>query len=218
VILGRQQLIPSQGIGFGNIPVDFGQKPDADRASLGWGHSGDSTAPVSVCYTTAMPRKLRIAVSVFFGLLTVALCVLWVRSFSRYEQLGTQTARDGAAVPTVVESWRGQLWFVWPEHGVSATKWFYDSTPPEIYFHTTDLSEVWRPKDTFGFAMRYAPELPVGGGRLGVAVPHWFLVAVLIAIAAAPWVRWYKRFSLRTLLIATTLVAVLLGLAVWAGQ
>ena len=28
-----------------------------------------------------MARKLRIAVSVFFGVLTVALCVLWVRSY-----------------------------------------------------------------------------------------------------------------------------------------
>jgi hypothetical protein len=29
-----------------------------------------------------MARKLRIAVSVFFRVLTVALCVLWVRSYS----------------------------------------------------------------------------------------------------------------------------------------
>jgi len=48
----------------------------------------------------------------------------------------------------------------------------------------------------------------------GVAVPHWFPVLVLAALAAAPWIRWSRRFSLRTLLIATTLVAVVLGIFV----
>jgi hypothetical protein len=33
--------------------------------------------------------------------------------------------------------------------------------------------------------------------------------------AALPWTRWSRRFTLRTLLIATTLVAVVLGLIVW---
>jgi hypothetical protein len=41
---------------------------------------------------------------------------------------------------------------------------------------------------------------------------HWCLVALGITLAAAPWLRW--RFSLRTLLLATTLVAVLLWLFV----
>jgi hypothetical protein len=44
--------------------------------------------------------------------------------------------------------------------------------------------------------------------------PYWFLILLTAAIAAAPWLRWPKRFSLRTLLIATTLVAVVLGLIV----
>jgi hypothetical protein len=47
----------------------------------------------------------------------------------------------------------------------------------------------------------------------GVLVPHWFLLVLAGTFAALPWLRW--RFTLRTLLIATTLVAVVLGLAVW---
>jgi hypothetical protein len=42
--------------------------------------------------------------------------------------------------------------------------------------------------------------------------PHWFLSALAATFAIVPWIhklRW--RFSLRTLLIATTLVAVGLG-------
>ena len=42
-----------------------------------------------------------------------------------------------------------------------------------------------------------------------VALPCWFLVITLGTLSGLPWVKW--RFSLRTLLIATTLVAVVLG-------
>jgi hypothetical protein len=43
-------------------------------------------------------------------------------------------------------------------------------------------------------------------------IPHWFPVAITAALAAGAWPYWTTRFSLRTLLIATTLVAVVLGL------
>jgi hypothetical protein len=48
-----------------------------------------------------------------------------------------------------------------------------------------------------------------------VVLPHWFALALIATGAAVPWMQWSKRFSLRTLLIATTLVAVMLGLIVW---
>jgi hypothetical protein len=44
-----------------------------------------------------------------------------------------------------------------------------------------------------------------------VVLPYWFLLCIAIAMATVPWIRWSKRFGLRTLLIATTLVAVALG-------
>ena len=45
-------------------------------------------------------------------------------------------------------------------------------------------------------------------------VADWMIVFFCILISAASWLPW--RFSLRTLLIATTLFAVVLGLVVWA--
>jgi hypothetical protein len=45
----------------------------------------------------------------------------------------------------------------------------------------------------------------------GFVVPYWSLVSSFVMLAALPWVRW--RFSLRTLLIATTLIAILLATA-----
>ena len=46
-----------------------------------------------------------------------------------------------------------------------------------------------------------------------IVMPYWLLLFFTLAVAAAPRIR---RFSLRTLLIATTLVAVVLGLIVAA--
>ena len=48
-----------------------------------------------------------------------------------------------------------------------------------------------------------------------VYLPHWLPAMIVAAIGTAPWLPWFSRFSLRTLLIATTLVAVVLGLIVW---
>jgi hypothetical protein len=46
-----------------------------------------------------------------------------------------------------------------------------------------------------------------------VAAPYWLLVPLAVALAFAPWIRW--RFSLGALIIATTLVAAVLGSAVY---
>jgi hypothetical protein len=64
-------------------------------------------------------------------------------------------------------------------------------------------------------------------GYFLITIPFWFVSALTVVIAATPWTpvqvafvrgliaRIPYRFSLRTLLIATTLVAVTLGLLVW---
>ena len=49
-------------------------------------------------------------------------------------------------------------------------------------------------------------------------VPDWLLATLCVLIAATPMLAWPKQFSLRTLLIAMTLVAVGLGLAVYANR
>jgi hypothetical protein len=57
-------------------------------------------------------------------------------------------------------------------------------------------------------------EVDKRAGRV-VVIPHWSPVLLFGAIASCPWLPWFKwRFSVRTLLIATTLVAVGLGMVV----
>ena len=54
-----------------------------------------------------------------------------------------------------------------------------------------------------------------GGWEL--LLPHWAIGSMAVAVAAAPWSRQLRlRFSLRTLLIVTTLAAGVLGLFVYA--
>jgi hypothetical protein len=53
-------------------------------------------------------------------------------------------------------------------------------------------------------------------GIESVGVSYWLLTLGTFAIGTVPWLRW--RFSVCTLLIATTLVAVVLGAIVWAAR
>jgi hypothetical protein len=86
------------------------------------------------------------------------------------------------------------------------------STPPIAYLHSNsqDVNKHanLRPKTFMGFTLVREPSVTYG------SMPYWFVIAVTTVTAAAPWAR--DRFSLRTLFIATTLVAVVLGVIVWA--
>lgn len=45
-----------------------------------------------------------------------------------------------------------------------------------------------------------------------VSVPYWFWVSVAAALAGVPWIKWSRRFNLRTLFIVMTLIAAILGI------
>lgn len=144
-------------------------------------------------------RKLRITWSVVWGALAALLCVLWVRSHRVADIISLRLYSSTVLGITLDKG------------GVLAL--FY--SPP-----TTPTQQV-------PFHMRYppGPRIPnfkpwtygnVSTGRY-VQAPLSLSVVGALLLAAAPWSR-YQRFSLRTLLIATTLVAVVLGLIVWAAR
>lgn len=143
-------------------------------------------------------RKLRIVWSVAWGLVASLLCVLWVRSYWWYDlkQGGGITSANGC---------------LHVGREVKLT-WYADSTPikPEIITHEFGFTTITTVGPTVG-----STAVPVGGG--GIGLPYWLLVMSALALVVAPWIRQLPyRFSLRALLIATTLVAVGLGLIVWA--
>jgi hypothetical protein len=160
-------------------------------------------------------RYLRIAFSVTCLIACVLLIVLWVRSYSVWDILSYSTALppDGEEdeVPRQVdfESWRG----VCSVYAEPLSSW---ETEPATFLNrwqfSTKAPPVWLPQTHWSF--EYDPILE----SREIKVPHWFFVISCSALAAVPWFPWSKRFSLRTLLIATTLLAVVLGLAVWASR
>ncbi len=142
-----------------------------------------------------MLRKLRIAFSAACGIVCLFLIVLWVRSHW---------------VQDVVWGWFPISGYLQLNSNTGHVKmivngeqqepvWQYESRAPDPLRHTW----YWN----LDRASRF-------GWWLDITFPLCVPVLLTAALPAALWIRWSRRFSLRTLLIATTLVAVVLGLAV----
>ena len=133
-------------------------------------------------------RKLRIAWSATWSVAFVLLIVLWVRS---YWQINTLDNLHGYTI--VVTQGRLDL----------RERVKYPALPTVAEF----ISNPW-------LLTRPTPSPPAI--VVVASIPLWLLVAFGSQLAAAPWIPLRKSFSLRTMLIATTLVAVVLGLIVYA--
>jgi hypothetical protein len=164
-------------------------------------------------------RKLRIAWSVGCGIACVLLIVLWVRSYYYHKEEASYVFRGKYLL--ALESLRGELGLmVWgPPAVIYGTSWSYASRPVDdsefLSFWEKMRTRVERPKHVnlvaWGFRLSSSP------GNLRLLVPHWSLVLLAAMFVVVPWLPWWsKRFSLRTMLIATTLVALVLGAIVWA--
>ena len=144
-----------------------------------------------------MARTLRIVVSVFFGVLTVALCVLWVRSKARVTEMYFGSSPYRVSIASA--------------DGLCGIAFTPDSGPvPHSGPLTDEMKEELAKRNPYGFGWARSP-------HVGFIIPFWLLTILSGFTAAGIHHKHLSRqFSLRTLLIATTLVAVVLGLAVWA--
>ena len=145
-------------------------------------------------------RKLRIAWTVGWGIACLLLIALWVRSYWRGDDLVvTLTKTKQLELQSVNGVCIGFIAYA-PSRPIK-TFARYRQGPPEGFANATLRHEVV-------------------GGDLALDIvwaAHWLVAAVFAVFSVLPWARQF-RFSLRTLLIATTLVAVVLGLAVWATR
>jgi hypothetical protein len=156
-------------------------------------------------------RKLRIAWSVAWGLVAVLLCVLWVRSYW-WRDSGLIDISPSTYIH--ISSKFGKLIISDGQVAASAPsrRWLYTS----LKFRENEPVE----KDIQGMPLHRG----IGFKRVrwkdgsGVILPHGFFVLATLAAAGAPWIPGNYSFSLRTLFIATTLVAIALGLIVWAAK
>jgi hypothetical protein len=151
-------------------------------------------------------RKLRIAWSVGWGIACVMLVGLWMRSYLVIDglsfpltsrlclNLGSMPGCAGAGIA--------------PKSGLLPNQplpsWNSGST--EEWLNIPIEAKHCQPSRVWGIFFADSE---------GFLIPYWFVTIFAGLFALVPWLRWSKRFSLRTLLIATTLVAVGLGLIVW---
>lgn len=143
-------------------------------------------------------RNFRIAWSVTWGVVAVLLVVLWVRSWSQSSTfqgaIGTQRIQFTSIIGRIETR-------IFPEIQSS-------NHPPQKWTDTT-ITAPDGPRVSWRFD-RLRPHGVV------IYVPYWFLVTITASLSTAPWLRW--RFSLRTLLLATTLVAIGLGMIMWMSR
>jgi hypothetical protein len=147
-------------------------------------------------------RGLRIAWTAGFGILCLLLIALWVRSYWWVDSVRFPISRSSNLGGWSVE---GTIAVIKGTHDPG----FFNVPGRMVRHHVVNRRVLDnRPQ------IRRGNHGPFGFGVMAGNIPyapHWFFVFVLSVLAILPWIR---RFSLRTLLIATTLVAVVLGVIV----
>ncbi len=145
-------------------------------------------------------RKLRIAWSVVWGLVALLLVVLWARSYWKSDEIAGCVSNTGVII--LADAGSVQWVYIYDPHLASTPQgWRYSNqaTEDDTRFLSVILGK---------FRIRRDPPMTT------VLIPDWALIISVVTLPVAPWMP--SRFSLRTLLIATTLVAVVLGLIAWA--
>jgi hypothetical protein len=160
-------------------------------------------------------RNLRIAFSTLGGVAGMLLIALWVRSYSWRDAviapvtsttaIGWQSIQGHMAFSVitdpnfVVSTMRGP----WDRHTMSVQQW-------------ERLSKGLQRSSRRAFPSLIFRKFAVTNNT--VAIPYWFLAFLAVAFTAAPWFAWSRRFSLRLLFVAMTLVAGILGLIFYGGR
>jgi hypothetical protein len=151
-----------------------------------------------------MPRFLRyfrIAFSATCGIACVLLVVLWVRSYWWQDVCSVSVP---SSQRLVVMSMEGKLSFRINDSHIN--RFFsYKTYSVDVVFANLSRES--------GMSVEQLKKRPRDYSRSFLVASHCVAVIGSAALAAFPWLRW--RFSLRTLLIAMTLIAVVLGAVVW---
>ncbi len=152
-------------------------------------------------------RYLRIAFSSACGVVCILLVVLWVRSY--WWHMSGQT---GFASPTnfIVMSYRGEVVVKYVNH--SNDIWTWTTTPAKNagIYNNVPLYKSWEVLNAIGIGISHVQD------GIIVALNYWLAILITTGCIFISYLK--PRFSLRALLIASTLVAVLLGAVVLSSR
>jgi hypothetical protein len=155
-----------------------------------------------------MLKYLRIAVTALCLTACVLLCVLWLRSYRTFDCLHLRIS--SARLVGIGSVYGKCLATVYATHAEAPKTWLLAHGPASRgsleYIEESSVtlyesgSLLWVGRSTTSDTI--------------VLAPHLLLIILGAAVSVVPWLRWSKRFSLRTLLITTTLLAVGLGMII----
>jgi hypothetical protein len=150
-------------------------------------------------------RKLRIAWSVAWGIAAMLLVALWVRSYAWIDAFSfpiTASKDIGAG------SAFGHVAILLDRPGNNPR--FDTVHVPVEKLKAGFLESI--PKSFWG-------GVSTDGSTTAIWIRSWLPLLATAILGGTPWLPWWpKRFTLRTLLVATTLVAIGLGLIVWLAR
>jgi hypothetical protein len=143
-----------------------------------------------------MLKWLRIAVTALSLTACVLLIALWVRSYWWFDMWHGYISNTRVATVGSI-------------HGRAGIR--IETVNPKLNSHAIGFRS-W-PSTMIGYSKNKVITVWTDD-QFAVAMPYGLVVLLFAAVAPIPWIK--RRFALRTLLIATTLVAVALGVAVAA--
>jgi hypothetical protein len=159
-------------------------------------------------------RWLRISWTGFWGIACLLLLVLWVRSY---------WYRDFKIFDLPNNRWVHVISMGGSVSCSFAKSAFNGGLPPggdyplnrRLFTEGNGSAKV--PSDVqFPLLLSIKPEVNKYDDGVEFLIPYWSLLAAAVATAAVTWI--HGRFSLRTLLIAITLIALGLGTIVWLSH
>jgi hypothetical protein len=148
-------------------------------------------------------RVLRITWTALCGIAAVLPVVLWVRSLF-FSDIVSGPLPRGCGVSFESSSSRLDIQL--------------------YYWHVPWGAQTYRLKELIAQRVEIPPLEGLGfvlyprKNYCGLTLPFWFLVSVAMGATVILWVPSFKQFSLRTLLIAMTLVGVGLGIIAWLSR
>ena len=177
--------------------------------------------------TRRILKYVRIAWWVAWGVAAVLFCLMWAISYWRFSSINCRLSATrilmvdcvkgcmylGTMLDTdtdwdvTIEPLSGNVLAINKEVQSGDVTETIEVVVPIDWEH--DLREEMNWQGRFGFGVSHSPDVQF------VSFPNWFLALLSTALGVAPSITTFKRFSLRTLLIATTLVAVVLGFVVY---
>jgi hypothetical protein len=178
-----------------------------------------------------MLRRLLNIASIVCLVACVALMGLWVRSYWWVDEINVNPT---AHISLVLTSRPGRLLVTFDDDFNLADRGPFGSsaavTPPLWSLHSDKYSSTFQPEQRESRGpyraimlfrqKQFLPSAvrPVSGPFVAAAISYWLLVLTSGTLAMLFQLRWPPRFTLRSLFIATTFLAIVLGMIAWLDR